>query len=269
MSVAELEAARRVLTSRSGVYGRSLTILAETGSTNDDARAAADEGAPRGHVVVADAQRSGRGARGSVWSSPAGRDLYVSIVERVDHWPSGRVPRAFSVLTLAVGLGVRDACASLLAARDVEREIRVKWPNDVRLGAKKCAGILVESSSVGDRIGAIVIGVGLDVNRSEWPEPLRDVATSLGAESGTSIDRADALVTLLACVESRIDALVREGPEATVAALRPHLAMVGRRVRVDPIEGVLEGIDDEGALLVRVADGTLARARSGTLREIA
>lgn len=258
VSLWDLEAARARLAQGAGVYGRSLSIVRETGSTNDDARSAAEAGAVRGHVVVADAQRSGRGARGSVWSSPGGRDLYVSIVERID-----LSPRAMSVLTLAVGLGVRDACVSLLGEGV---EVSVKWPNDVRIAGKKCAGILVESSSVGERIGPIVIGIGLDVNRDAWPDELAEIATSLRAVKGAELDRAAALVALLGRVEARVDQLSAEGPEAIVAALRPHLAWVGERVRVEATEGVLEGIDDEGVLLVRGGDGVSARVRSGTLR---
>jgi BirA family biotin operon repressor/biotin-[acetyl-CoA-carboxylase] ligase len=257
---ADLERVRTLLSTRTGVYGRSLDLRAETDSTNDDARAAADAGAPRGHVVVADAQRAGRGGRGSVWSSPGGTDLYVSIVERLE-----LAPRALSVLTLAVGLGVRDACAACLTDRGVEA--RVKWPNDVRLGDRKCAGILVESSSLGERLGPIVIGIGLDVNRAAWPDELRDVATSLREWSGAPLDRGEVLVTLFASVEARVELLVREGPDAIVAELRRHLALVGRAVRVDAIDGVLEGIDDEGRLLLRTDNGGLTRLRSGTLRE--
>jgi BirA family biotin operon repressor/biotin-[acetyl-CoA-carboxylase] ligase len=258
--LAELERARPALAAGAGVYGRSLELVADTGSTNDDARAAAERGAPRGHVVVADAQRAGRGARGSVWSSPGGTDLYVSIVERLE-----LAPRALSVLTLAVGLGVRDACVLTLGDRDAAA--RVKWPNDVRLGDRKCAGILVESSSIGERLGPIVIGIGLDVNRAAWPAELRDVATSLREVHGATLDRAAVLRTLLACVEARVGQLVSEGPDVIVSALRPHLALVGRAVSVDALEGVLEGLDDDGALLVRNTDGGLTRVRSGTLRE--
>jgi BirA family biotin operon repressor/biotin-[acetyl-CoA-carboxylase] ligase len=142
----------------------------------------------------------------------------------------------------------------------------VKWPNDVRVAERKCAGILVESSSIGERVGPIVIGIGLDVNRDVWPDALREIATSLAAVRGAPIDRAAALFTLLACVEARVDLLVHEGPEAIVRALRPHLAWVGERVRVEAIEGALEGIDDEGVLLVREASGAVTRVRSGTLR---
>ncbi len=255
----DLERARLALSRGAGLYGRSLELHAEVGSTNDDARAAAERGAPRGHVVLADAQRTGRGARGSAWSSPAGTDLYLSVVERLDLGP-----RTLGVLTLAVGLGVRDACARLLSDRGAE--VRVKWPNDVRIGDRKCAGILVESSSVGERLGAIVVGIGLDVNRTDWPAELRDVATSLCEAAGVPLDRGEALVTLLASVEARVEELVRRGPDAIVAALRPHLAFVGRAVRVDGLEGMLEGLDDDGALLLRTRDALL-RLRSGTLRE--
>lgn len=280
--VAALEAARARLAAGRGLYGRSLSIVAETDSTNDDARRAADEGAPRGHVVVADAQRRGRGARGSEWSSPAGTDLYVSIVERPEQWladgtPEGHAPgpqraRLLSVLTLAVGLGVRDACVQLLEARGLEAHDRVtvKWPNDVRLDDRKCAGVLVESSSVGERLGAVIIGIGLDVNRERWPEELGLLASSLrtAVPAGGPFDRGEALVALLAGVESRVTSLLTHGPEATVAALRPHLAMRRQRVRVESLEGCLEGLDDEGALLVRTDGGELVRVRSGTLRAV-
>lgn len=268
--VEELEGARARIATAVGVYGRSLEIRGETGSTNDDAREAAERGVARGHVVVADAQRAGRGARGSVWSSPGGTDLYVSIVERLT-----LAPRALSVLTLAVGLGVRDACVALLAGASVTEPVLVKWPNDVRVGRRKCAGILVESSTIGERAGPIVIGIGLDVNRVAFPDELAASATSLrvaragsAADEAGSIDRGLALATLLACVEARVDALVRAGPEETVASLRPHLALVGERVQVDAETGVLDGIDDDGALRLRQDDGRVRALRSGTLRAL-
>jgi len=251
-----------LLTTR--LYGRSLEVLAETGSTNDDARAAAERGVPRGHVVVADAQRSGRGARGAVWSSPPGSDLYVSIVERLE-----LAPRDVATLTLAVGLGVREACAALLSARGAQAPVTVKWPNDVRIGERhherKCAGILVESSSMGDKLGPIVIGIGLDVNRTQWPPELESIATSLRDACGGALDRAEVLATLLGRVESAVDRLAQNGAAAVIAELREHLAMVGDEVEIDGRAGTLAGIDDDGLLLVREG-AQLRRVASGTLR---
>lgn len=251
-------------------YGRSLEVHARTGSTNDDARLAADRGAHRGHVVVADAQSAGRGSRGRVWSSPGGRDLYVSIVERV-----ALPPRLLAMITLAVGLGVRDACAALLS-RHLRRggveppTVHVKWPNDVWIGARKVAGILVESSSLGETLGPVIVGIGVDVNRSEWPGELRDVGTSLAEQAGGPLDRAEALALVLREVERRVDALVAggpEGPRELVAALRPHLALVGETVMVDDVVGTLVGLDEDGVVRIRTSDGD-RRVLSGTLRAV-
>ena len=257
-AILELERARSLLSTR--VLGRSLEVRAETGSTNDDARVAADAGAPRGHVIVANAQTRGRGARGRAWSSPAGEDLYLSIVERTE-LPPARV----SLLTLAVGLGVAELVATLVD------DVRVKWPNDVWIGRRKCAGILVEASSMGTRLGPIVIGIGLDVNRLEWAPELAADATSILATrrltdpSAARLDRGAVLAELLAHVERRVDLLARGGERELVAAVAARLALVGERVRVDELEGTLLGLAPSGALRLETSDGA-RDVIAGTLR---
>ncbi|AKF06179.1 biotin--[acetyl-CoA-carboxylase] ligase [Sandaracinus amylolyticus] len=256
------ERIRPLLTTRA--YGRSLDVRASTASTNDDAREAARNGAARGHVVVADTQTRGRGAHGRVWSSPSGTDLYVSIVERVTLSPDRVAP-----LTLAVGLGVADAVRALAPAV----EPRVKWPNDVWVGRRKTAGVLVEASSIGARMDAIVIGVGLGVNRLAWEEELAGSATSVLRASREvdaacpEIDRASALATLLGSIEVWVDRFVADGPAPVVRALDARLAMRGERVRCDEIEGVLIGVEPSGALRLETASGPRAII-SGTLRPL-
>lgn len=228
-------------------YGRSLDVRAITGSTNDDAREAAMRGAPRGHVVVADAQERGRGSHGRSWSSPAGVDLYLSIVERVTLEPA-----AIATVTLAVGLGVTDAITTL--APVLAPRVRVKWPNDAWIDRKKTAGVLVESSSSGAVQGPILVGIGLGVNRTAWPDELAGQATSLLGAARTidpahaPFDRDEVLAVLLGSVERAVDALVREGPPATVRRLSERLAMRGEEVVVDDVRGTLVGLDDRGAL---------------------
>lgn len=242
------------------VYGRSIDRRAITGSTNDDAREAAAAGAPRGHVVVADAQDRGRGSHGRSWSSPAGVDLYLSIVERVT-----LPPAAISTVTLAVGLGVTDAITTLAPA--LASHVSVKWPNDAWIDRKKTAGILVESSSSGGAVGPIVIGIGLGVNRTEWPEELRGQATSLRDATGTAFDRSAVLDVLLTSVEDAIDALVRDGVAATVLRLETRLAMKGEEVLVDDERGRLVGLDARGALRLQTPSGERT-ILSGTLRPL-
>ena len=239
-------------------------MRARTGSTNDDAREAALAGAPRGHVVVADTQEQGRGSHGRVWSSPAGVDLYLSIVERLPLEPA-----VLPTVTLAVGLGVTDAVAALVP--EIATRVRVKWPNDAWIDRRKVAGVLVESSSTGAAQGPVVIGIGLGVNRLAWPEELTGQATSL-LEVGRSLhagrapfDRSEVLAVLLASVERAVDALLERGVAATIARLEERLALVGEHVDVDGTRGTLVGLTASGAL--RIADGQGERVVfSGTLR---
>lgn len=231
-----------------GSWGNSLTVLRSTASTMDDASEAARAGASDGHVVLADHQSRGRGAHGRQWVSPAGTDLYFSIVARPDVEPS-----AMALITLATGLGVRDAVAALVA----DRTTAVKWPNDIWIDGRKCAGILVESRMLGSRIDAVIIGVGLNVNRTRWPTELEGVATSLSLErkSDEPLDRAEVLGALLSQIERWVKRFIKDGARVLVDALRPHLALVGEEVRWEDGRGVFEGIDEGGAARVRTDAG--------------
>lgn len=262
MSGDGLDAARIGALLETRTYGRSLDVRGVTGSTNDDAREAAAAGAPRGHVVVADAQEAGRGSRGRTWSSPGGVDLYLSIVERVAVRPEDA-----PVITLAVGLGVTDAIAAVAPA--LASRVRVKWPNDAWIDRRKTAGILVESSSLGERMAPVIVGVGVGVNRLSWPAELVGQATSLREASGGAVvpafDRALVLAGLLLAIERAVDALSAEGVAATLARLAGRLALVGEDVLVDDVPGRLIGLDPRGALRLATAGGERTMV-SGTLR---
>jgi BirA family biotin operon repressor/biotin-[acetyl-CoA-carboxylase] ligase len=237
--------------------GRSLALKSATASTNDDARKAALAGAPHGHVVVADAQTQGRGSRGRTWESPAGTDLYVSIVAELP------VPLAdLPPLTLAVGLAAVEALEGELGGA---ASPRVKWPNDVWVGRRKLAGVLVESSSSGERTEPLVIGIGINVNRTSFPSELSGQATSLSLETGRTHDRAEVLAALLNRLEPWLDRFVSEGARPIIAALTPRLALVGERAVCDGLEGVVEGITNSGALLLR-NDAGQHTCFAGTLR---
>jgi BirA family biotin operon repressor/biotin-[acetyl-CoA-carboxylase] ligase len=231
-------------------YGRSIRVLAETDSTNDDARADAEQGAPDGHVVLADAQRRGRGSHGRSWASPGGSDLYLSIVARPE-LPLARL----APLTLAVGLGVAEAAGSLLGEGSRPRAL-VKWPNDVWLGHKKCAGILVEARSGSSEL---VIGIGLNVNRARLDASLAAGATSLRIERGgePAFDRVAVLAAVLLAVERWVDRFVQQGGEALAAELDRRLALKGRRIRCDQHEGVLTGVSPSGALCLATEAGPI------------
>jgi BirA family transcriptional regulator, biotin operon repressor / biotin---[acetyl-CoA-carboxylase] ligase len=234
-----------------GTWGRSLSVRESTASTMDDASAAASEGVKDGHVVLADQQTRGRGAHGREWLSPPGTDLYFSVVTR----PAVE-PVSTALVTLAAGLGVRDAVASLLDGHPVQ----VKWPNDIWIEHRKCAGVLVESRTVGMRLDSVIIGVGVNVNRVDWPPELARGATSLRAARGGDepFDRGDVLVTLLSHMERWVNLFVRDGAQVVINAMRPVLALVGERVRWEDGDGVFEGIDHDGAARVRTDAGVVS-----------
>jgi BirA family biotin operon repressor/biotin-[acetyl-CoA-carboxylase] ligase len=250
VSASALSVERVAAALRTERYGRSLQHLASTESTNDDARRAIETGAASGHVIVADAQTRGRGSRGREWSSPPGTDLYLSIVDRV----SVALP-ALPPLTLAVGLGVADAVDALLGRTLAQ----VKWPNDVLLDGKKCAGILIEANSVGDGLDSVVIGIGLNVNRLDFPDTLTTEATSLRLQRANHepLDRDLALAHLLDHLENWVDRFVREGAAASVRALEPRLAWLGRRARCGDATGVVRGVAPSGALLLESDRGVV------------
>ena len=238
--------------------GRAWRHVARVGSTNDAAAAwaRAEEPAPHGAVVVADAQDAGRGRLGRKWHSPPGESLYFSVVLRPP-LPPHRVPP----LTLAAGVAVAEA----LVAFDVTPAL--KWPNDVQLDGKKVAGILTEMSADLDRVHHLVVGIGVNLNTREFPDELAAIATSLAAARGAAVARADFAAALCARLEAWVDLFVADGAAAVVAAWKQHARFFGQRVRVtagrDRVEGVAEDLEDDGALRLRLDDGRAYRVVAG------
>ncbi|MDH3200151.1 MAG: biotin--[acetyl-CoA-carboxylase] ligase [Myxococcales bacterium] len=240
-----------------GRWGQSLDVRATTSSTMDDAAEAAAAGAPDGYVVLANEQTHGRGARGRQWVSPPGTDIYFSVVAHPVVEPASS-----AMVTLAAGLGVRDAVAAWVPGRPVT----VKWPNDIWIDRRKCAGVLVESRTVGTSVDSVIIGVGVNVNRMDWPVELAHIATSLRAERAENdpLDREQVFVDVLSRMEQWVERFVDGGPPLIVRALEPHLALVGERVRWEDGAGVFEGIDHDGSARVRT-DGTTTSLQAARL----
>jgi BirA family biotin operon repressor/biotin-[acetyl-CoA-carboxylase] ligase len=240
--------------------GSPMTLLRTTTSTNDLAREAARDGAPHGATWVAEQQTAGRGRRGRSWSSPAGEGLLFSVLVRLACTPP-RIPP----IALVVGLAVRDAVARAAAGTTVA----IKWPNDVLVGDRKLAGVLVEAVTVGARVEAVVIGVGINVHTRSFPDDLADRATSVALVSADPPDRASILADVLASLDRDLHVVVGRGLGLFRGRLEASDALRARRVRSDGgDEGVASGIDDDGRLLVRRDDGILARWGAGEVHLI-
>ncbi len=286
-------------------WGAAFHYANETGSTNDDALAAARAGAESGSVFLADHQTQGRGRRGKTWLAEPGHGLLFSIVLRPEGGSS-----LVSALTLAVGLGVRAALAEYMPA-----PLGVKWPNDVLAGRRKLAGILCEGQFEGGRLEAVVLGIGINVYAGSQPLPaelagevtcLEQLAQGHGQEAdpnlpggaglashvglaraeavapvvgnerehpprgGKGLARERVLVDVLAAVEARVSTCLEGGFTALLREFSEHDALAGQQVVISgasPITGVARGVDGEGRLLVE-SDGLLIPVVSGTVRAV-
>jgi BirA family biotin operon repressor/biotin-[acetyl-CoA-carboxylase] ligase len=237
--------------------GRPMVLLAETSSTNDLATIAAREGAPHGATWVAEQQTRGRGRRGHSWFSPPGEGLLFSVLLRVQCAPA-RIPP----LALVAGLAVRDAVAAASGA-----PTEIKWPNDVLVAGRKLAGVLVEAVTIGSRVEAVVVGIGINVHTRTFPAEIAGIATSVAQVSAATspfLDRASLLANVLSVLDREVHVAVGRGLGLLRRRLEQADALRGHRVRSDSgDEGLAAGIDDDGRLLVRRDDGMLIRWSTG------
>ena len=236
---------RSRLSSRS--FWHSFAFFPVTDSTNSRAAEAAENGAPHGTVVCADAQTGGRGRFDRHWESPPGVNLYLSLLLRPSIDPR-QAPQLTLVTAVALAKAVEEA-AGISA--------QLKWPNDLYLAGKKAAGVLAEMSTDADRLRHVVIGVGLNVNAEEshFPDILRRGATSLRLATGKSFRRADILARFL----DRFAESYRDFLSGGLAPLLPEWnrrsLLSGKRVvlrcREGDMRGVAAGVDEAGMLLFR------------------
>jgi BirA family biotin operon repressor/biotin-[acetyl-CoA-carboxylase] ligase len=225
----------------SGRFGRPRVHHRLTDSTNARARELAMAGAPDGTIVTAGEQSSGRGRQGRTWSAPPGKALLLSAVVR-------DLTRRDALLPLAVPVAVAAACDEFAGTR-----CGIKWPNDIWIGTRKLSGILLEGRP---QEGWAVIGIGLNVGttRDDFPDDLRDTATSLAIESGTD----PGVERVLAAVLAALDRRVGDSPEAILGAWRERDVLFGSRIRWNGGQGTAAGLDENGNLLVDTEAGRVA-----------
>ncbi|HBY63579.1 MAG TPA: biotin--[acetyl-CoA-carboxylase] ligase [Solibacterales bacterium] len=206
---------------------RQVQWLESVDSTMYAASRLAAAGAPSGSVVGAEEQTGGQGRFGRTWCSEKETGLYFTVVLRLP-----LEPRHVPVVTLALGLAVSDTLR-LLAGVPAD----LRWPNDVMLNGRKCAGILTHFDN-----GAVLAGIGLNVNQQSFPPDIAPLATSLRIETGREHAREPLLVYLLGAIDSFSRVLTTSGVEPILQMFENSSSYVrGRRVAVDQAEGTITG----------------------------
>lgn len=239
--------------------GKSVHAFSTTDSTNTKAYELALHGAPEGTVVVAEGQKKGKGRLGRKWESPKGVNIYTSIVLRPRIAPSSA-----SQTTLL---------AAVATARAIEKTAKVlpdiKWPNDLLVGGRKIAGILMELDSEADMVNFIVLGIGIDVNmdRDSLPPDVAKTATSLKEETGKVLGRVILIQELYRQIEKWYEVFRTDGFGPIITEWERLSIMGGKYVKVSFLketrEGVALGLDTDGALLLRLPTGKIERVVAG------
>ncbi|MGH7814400.1 MAG: biotin--[acetyl-CoA-carboxylase] ligase [Candidatus Binataceae bacterium] len=244
-----------------GRIGWRIDYHGEIDSTQDAARKLAAGGIAEGAVVIAETQTAGRGRMGRTWHSPAGVNLYATIILR----PPLTIAEA-ARLSLIAGVAAAEALETV-----APHIVALKWPNDVWLAGRKAGGIIAEAvASAEGNLSCVLLGIGLNLNlEAEYlPPELRGKATSVRIATGRNCDRIAVAGSLFSRLESRYRETVAHG----FAAVRPewerYSALTGRRVTIMNgggvrYGGIARGIDGGGALLLDLGNGRIERIAAG------
>jgi BirA family biotin operon repressor/biotin-[acetyl-CoA-carboxylase] ligase len=227
----------------------------EVGSTNDIARELAETGAPEGTLVTARRQRAGRGRRGNTWESLEG-NIFLSLILRPDSPPQKAAQLSF-VAAVTVG--------DLVAARTVSRDVALKWPNDVLCGGKKISGILLEAGpSTSDRIQWLIVGIGLNVVQTPTGQ---GNATSLKNEGDNAADPENVIADFCERFLAWYRIWQEDGFQVVRDAWLARAHGIGQPIRMrlhdETMDAVFDGVDETGALLAQLTDGTTRRVTGG------
>ncbi|WP_332630152.1 biotin--[acetyl-CoA-carboxylase] ligase [Halalkalibacter flavus] len=231
--------------------GQELTYFDTTNSTQYTAHKLAQEGAPEGHVVIANEQTAGKGRLGRDWYSRKGTSVSMSIILRPD-LPPQKTPQ----LTLLTAVAVVRAIKNITGI-----QCDIKWPNDILLKGRKLVGILTEMQADPDRVHSVIIGIGMNVNQrsADFDPAVRELATSLAIEKDESVDRALVISAVLNEFEQLYDLYLKEGFTTIRSLWEAYSLSIGTyiyaRTMREVIYGYAKGITNDGVLLLEDEQG--------------
>jgi len=243
-----------------GNIGKEIFFYETVGSTNTTAMDLFGKTA-EGAIVLADYQEKGRGRLGRTWISPAGDNIYMSIILKPEIEPQD---------TTLITIMAAVACAIALR-RVTGLNISIKWPNDLMVSDKKIGGILTELKTAADKIIVAIVGVGININIDidMLPDDIRKIATSVKNEAGKSYSQEDIIAEILNEMSDWNMELKSMNRQRLLSEWRRLTSTLGKEVNViagkESFKGFAESIDDKGMLILRLPSGDLKRISSGDL----
>jgi BirA family transcriptional regulator, biotin operon repressor / biotin---[acetyl-CoA-carboxylase] ligase len=239
--------------------GQQIIYRAEVSSTQQIAGKYAVDKAKEGTAVIAESQTEGKGRKGRTWLSPGSGGIYISIILRPDIKPVNAVQ-----IPLVVGVALAEAIR-----KSTSLDARIKWPNDIYINNKKICGILAEISCELDTINHIIMGIGINANTkmSELPPEIQEVATSISAEYGKEINRAELIKKFFTELEKVYSDFIENGFNSARKKWKKLTNTLGARVKImegdNEIKGKALDIDEEGFLVFQSDSGEITHITGG------
>ncbi|MBM7856039.1 BirA family biotin operon repressor/biotin-[acetyl-CoA-carboxylase] ligase [Desulfohalotomaculum tongense] len=240
-------------------FGQKIIHYQQVESTNEEAKKLAVRGVEQGTVVIAEQQAGGRGRLGRRWHSAFGKEIMFSVVLYPNINPA-ETPQVSMLAAVAVARAIEKTCAVRAG---------IKWPNDLLVSDKKVCGILVEIGAEVDRVKYVVLGIGINVNstKQDWPVEIEHKATSLREERGTAVSRLKLMRSVLEELEQLYEVWQQQGFAPILRQWRAWCVSQHCRARVETIRGSysgwIEGVNNNGELLLRLSDGSIHTFNSG------
>ncbi|UOY93447.1 biotin--[acetyl-CoA-carboxylase] ligase [Ectobacillus sp. JY-23] len=232
--------------------GRHIHFQETVDSTQRIAARLGYEGAPEGTVVVAEEQTAGRGRLNRQWYSPPGTGIWMSILLR-PNIPVHQAPQ----LTLLAAVSVAQAI------EEIGVTVGIKWPNDILIGGKKAVGILTELQADPDRIHAVIVGIGINVNQQSYhfASEIENIATSLCIEKGTHVNRATLMQRIFANMEKLYKEYLQNGFTVIKVLWESYAISIGKEIKArtmhETLIGTAIGITDDGVLILEEKNGSI------------
>ncbi|MDP2855399.1 MAG: biotin--[acetyl-CoA-carboxylase] ligase [Smithellaceae bacterium] len=239
--------------------GHRLHYYESIGSTNEEAFRLGVQGAPEGTVLIAESQSAGKGRMQRLWYSPAGANIYTSIILRPT-FETSRAPQ----ISIAAGVAVAETIDHYCPGN-----AWLKWPNDVLIGGKKVCGILAQMKMSVSAIDFVVVGIGINVNlnHQEFPLDIQEIATSLAVETGREISRLELIISLYENLTKWYMTLQDYGFESVRQKWLSLSSMIGKTVSVmfreETTSGKAVGLDDDGSLIILTAGNETVKVSAG------